>query len=81
MPRAGAGLPGNHCIWSLTKAEFCRIANQPTTWGSMDVNFWHLVFLDGCFRSDGVPYGRQNNHWEGYVSAEQVDWLQQDLRP
>jgi 3',5'-cyclic AMP phosphodiesterase CpdA len=72
--------PGNHCIWSLTKAEYCRITHQPTTWGSRDLGHWHLVFLDGCFRNDGVPYGRQNNYWtDAMVSTEQVTWLQNDL--
>src|SRR5690242_9722798 len=42
---AGSGLPfylvpGNHCIWSLNKEEYCRITGQPRTWNSVSLGGW-----------------------------------------
>jgi len=73
-------VPGNHCVWSLTKDEFCAITRQNSTWGALRRGGWRLIFLDGCFRADGVPYGARNNDWrDANVSAEQVQWLKDEL--
>lgn len=73
-------VPGNHCVWTLTKEEYCQITGQARTWGSALVSGWRLIFLDGCFRGDGVAYGRRNNDWkDAMVSTEQVDWLRCEL--
>ncbi len=76
--------PGNHCLWTLTREVYQRLAgpvtDQAATWGCLDLKGWHLVFLDGCFRGDGVPYGGRNNDWtDALVSEEQVRWLRADL--
>lgn len=73
-------VPGNHCLWTLTREQYHQISGQSRTWGSQDTGGWHLVFLDGCFRGDGVPYGCRNNVWtDALVSQEQVHWLAADL--
>ena len=73
-------VPGNHCVWSLTKQEYCAITGVDRTWRSATLGGWQLLFLDGCFRSDGVDYGRQNNDWkDALVSEEQVTWLRETL--
>ena len=76
--------PGNHCLWTLTRDVYQQITRpvtgQAATWGSLDLKGWHLIFLDGCFRGDGVPYGGRNNDWtDALVSDEQVRWLRADL--
>lgn len=73
-------VPGNHCIWTLTKQEYCQITRQPRTWSSVHRQGWQLLFLDGCFRSDDVSYGRRSNDWkDAKVSDEQVAWLEREL--
>ena len=85
MQMAAAGrpvylVPGNHCVWSLTKQEYCAITGVERTWRSAVLGGWQLLFLDGCFRSDGVDYGRRNNDWkDAMVSEEQVSWLRETL--
>lgn len=87
LARAGAPVrltPGNHCLWTLTRDMYQQITGPVTrdaaTWGSLEIKGWHLVFLDGCFRGDGVPYGGRNSDWtDARVSEEQVRWLPDDL--
>ncbi|HEX4416087.1 MAG TPA: metallophosphoesterase [Lacipirellulaceae bacterium] len=71
---------GNHCVYSLTKDEFLQGVERERTYYSFDRQGMHFVVLDGCFRSDGVPYGRKNSDWtDAKIPAEQIDWLQSDL--
>ena len=73
-------VPGNHCVWTLSKQEFCEISGQGTTWGKLELGGWRLLFLDGCFRYDGEAYGRRNSDWrEARISDEQVRWLEREL--
>lgn len=71
---------GNHCVFSLSKAEYLQIIGQKSSYYSFDHNGQHFVLLDACFRSDGVPYGRKNYRWtDSSISREELDWLQADL--
>jgi hypothetical protein len=72
---------GNHCVESLTKAEFLETVGQARTYYSFDHGGWHFVVLDGCFRHDGAPYGRKNSQWtDSNLPPDQVDWLRADLQ-
>lgn len=86
--KAFAALPGdkhcvlgNHCVASLTKDEFLEGVGQEKSYYSFDKGGMHFVVLDACYRSDGVPYGRNNFQWtDANLPAEQVAWLRDDLR-
>jgi len=77
---------GNHCVYTLTKAEFfAHTKAQPAPY-SFDVSFKrgdgavHFVILDACFKADGTPYARRNADWrDTNLPAAQVQWLADDL--
>ena len=72
---------GNHCVQTLTKDEFLGGVGQAKPHYSFDAEGFHFVVLDACFRADGQPYGRNNFTWtDANIPAEQVDWLQADLK-
>jgi alkaline phosphatase len=71
---------GNHCVWSLTKAQFLGHSGARKEFYSFDRGGFHLVILDGCFRPDGVAYGAKNSKWdESEIPLEQRQWLAADL--
>ncbi len=71
---------GNHCVHTLTKAEFLAGVGQEKSYYSFDRNGFHFVVLDSCFRSDGEPYGRQNFEWtDPNIPAAELEWLRADL--
>jgi len=72
---------GNHCIDTLTKEEFLEHSGAKAPHYSFDAGGFHFVVLDSCYRSDGVPYGRNNAEWtDANLPAGQVRWLEEDLR-
>lgn len=72
---------GNHCVDTLTKAEFLEGVEQTQSYYSFDRSEFHFVVLDACFRHDGVPYGRKNSKWsDANIPAEEVEWLRADLK-
>lgn len=72
---------GNHCVQTLTKAEFLGKIGREKSFGSFDVGDLHFVTLDACFRADGEAYGRNNFKWnDANLPADQLDWLKQDLK-
>jgi len=72
---------GNHCVQTLTKAEFLEGVGQAKSNYSFDSGGYHFVILDSCFRSDGTPYGRKNFVWtDANIPAEQIKWLKSDLQ-
>lgn len=72
---------GNHCVDTLTKAEFLDGVEQEQSYYSFDRGDFHFVVLDACFRSDGQPYGRKNSKWnDANIPAAELEWLQADLR-
>jgi predicted phosphohydrolase len=72
---------GNHCVHSLSKAEFLETAGQKKSYYSFDLGGYHFVVLDACFRGDGTPYGRKNFQWtDAAISAAEADWLRSDLK-
>jgi len=72
---------GNHCVDTLTKAEFLDGVEQKQSYYSFDRGDFHFVVLDACFRSDGEPYGRKNSKWnDANIPATEVEWLRADLK-
>jgi alkaline phosphatase len=71
---------GNHCVDTLTKAEFLGGVGQAESYYSFDARGFHFVVLDSCFRGDGIPYGRKNSAWDdANVPAAEMEWLRSDL--
>jgi alkaline phosphatase len=71
---------GNHCVSALTKPEFLEIVGQPSSYYSFDLNKFHFVILDACFRSDGAAYERNNFNWaDSCVPRAELEWLRKDL--
>lgn len=71
---------GNHCVDTLTKAEFLGSVEQPQSYYSFDRGGFHFVILDACFRSDGEPYQRKNFTWtDANLPPAEIEWLRADL--
>jgi alkaline phosphatase len=77
---------GNHCVDTLTKAEFAAETKARPAPYSVDVPFrgaegaLHVVALDACFNGAGAPYGRKNFDWrDSNIPDAQIDWLAADL--
>jgi 3',5'-cyclic AMP phosphodiesterase CpdA len=71
---------GNHCVDTLTKAEFLGGVGQKHSFYAFDAGGHHFVVLDACFRADGVPYQRKNFDWKDtFVPEWELDWLAEDL--
>ena len=71
---------GNHCVHTLTKAEFLEGVERNKSFYSFDDGGFHFVVLDACFRSDGKPYGRKNFQWtDPNIPAHELEWLKADL--
>lgn len=72
---------GNHCVDTLTKAEFLGGVEQEKSYYSFDRAGFHFVVLDACYRGDGQPYGRKNSKWnDANIPRAEVEWLQADLK-
>ncbi len=72
---------GNHCVDTLTKAEFLGGVGKRESFYSFDVGGFHFFVLDACFRKDSQPYGRKNSQWnDANIPAQELDWLQSDLK-
>lgn len=72
---------GNHCVDTLTKAEFLGEVGQDRSYYSFDKDGVHFIVLDSCFRTDGVAYGRKNFKWtDANVSAKELEWLAADVK-
>lgn len=72
---------GNHCVDTLTKAEFLDSVEQLQSYYSFDRGGFHFVILDACFRNDGEPYQRKNFTWtDANIPPAEMEWLQGDLQ-
>ncbi len=71
---------GNHCVQTLTKAEFLGAIEREASYYSFDRGGVHFIVLDACYRADGAPYGRNNFQWtDANLPLAELDWLKQDL--
>lgn len=71
---------GNHCVDTLTKAEFLGGIERERSFYSFDRGEFHFIVLDACFRGDGEPYGRKNFVWtDPNIPPQELEWLRGDL--
>ncbi len=71
---------GNHCVSTLTKAQFHAVTGGSKSYYSFNRGGFHFVVLDACFRADGVPYRANNFDWkDSEIPPEERDWLRADL--
>jgi len=72
---------GNHDVWRLTKREFLeRVGQDGVPYGSLDQRGIHCVFLDACYRSDGVEYAPGAFEWfDSEIPEQECAWLATDL--
>lgn len=71
---------GNHCVDTLTKAEFLGEVGQAASYYSFDQGGVHFVVLDACFRADGAAYQRRNFEWtDANLPPVELEWLRADL--
>lgn len=72
---------GNHCVATLTKAEFAaHSAASHTPHYSFDAGAFHFVILDACFTAKGEAYARGNFDWkDSNIPSDQLTWLREDL--
>ena len=72
---------GNHCVDTLTKAEFLAGVEREHSYYAFDRGGFRFVVLDSCFRSDGEPYGRRNFQWtDPNLPPAELEWLAADLK-
>jgi hypothetical protein len=71
---------GNHCVDTLTKAQFLGGVSQEKSYYSFDAKDHHCIVLDACFRADGKDYGAKNSSWDdANLAAAELKWLAADL--
>jgi predicted phosphodiesterase len=71
---------GNHCVWTLSKAQFLQHVGAASAHYSFDRSGVHFVVLDACYRADGTPYGDKNYEWtDTEIPPVQRQWLRNDL--
>ena len=72
---------GNHCVATLQKSEFLATVGKKRSYYSLQRCGVHLIFLDACFRSDGVAYGEGAFEWtDTEIPAAQREWLKKTLK-
>lgn len=72
---------GNHCLATLTKPEFLATVGQKRSYGTLRRNGVTLIFLDACFRADGVAYGDEPFDWKDTdIPPAQRHWLEKTLK-
>lgn len=71
---------GNHCVTTLTKAEFAAHTGLGEPHTHFDEGGVRFIILDACYREDGTPYGRKNFTWQdANIPAAELDWLKARL--
>lgn len=72
---------GNHCVATLTKAEFAAHTGAALSgYSAFEQNGVRFILLDACYREDGTAYGRNNAHWQDcHIPAQEISWLKDEL--
>lgn len=71
---------GNHCVGTLSKAEFARHTKSTGGHESFESAGVTFLILDSCFREDGTPYERKNFHWQdANVPPPELAWFEREL--
>jgi len=75
-------LLGNHDLDCISREDYAaKVGGEANDrYFSVDVEGWHLVFLDSCYSPDGTPYSKGNFFWEEAILPEhELKWLKNDL--
>ncbi len=68
---------GNHCVGTLTKAEFAQHTKATGGHESFEAAGVTFLILDACFREDGTPYERKNFNWQdSNLTPAELAWLE-----
>ena len=71
---------GNHCIQTLTKAQFLKEVGRETGHYFFDRAGLRFIVLDACHRKDGVSYDAGNFDWkDSDIPPDQHKWLERQL--
>lgn len=71
---------GNHCVATLKKSEFLATVGKKHAYYTVYRKGVTLIFLDACFRSDGVAYGEGEFSWKDTeIPPAQRTWLEKTL--
>lgn len=72
---------GNHCVATLTKAEFAAHTGAALSgYSAFELNGATFLLLDACFREDGTAYGRNNFHWkDSHIPQQEISWIKAEL--
>jgi alkaline phosphatase len=71
---------GNHCVGTLTKAEFAQHTGSTGGHDSFEVGGVTFLIPDACYREDGTPYERKNFNWQdANLPRHELAWLESEL--
>jgi alkaline phosphatase len=71
---------GNHCVQTLTKAQFLAEAGRERSHYAFDRGGYRHIILDACYRRDGVSYDAGNFDWKDTeIPPAQRGWLKLQL--
>ena len=71
---------GNHCIQTLTKAQFLAETGRESGHYSFDRAGLRFVILDACYRRDGMSYDAGNFDWKDTeIPRLERQWLKEQL--
>jgi alkaline phosphatase len=71
---------GNHCVGTLTKAEFAEHTKAAGGHAAFEAGGVTFLILDACYREDGTPYQRKNFNWQdSNLPAPELSWLESEL--
>jgi len=70
---------GNHDLYNLDKATIREILGLERTYYSFDVRGVHFVVLDVEFTEDGTDLAHTYTGVAGFLPAEELTWLRDDL--
>lgn len=71
---------GNHCIQTLTKAQFLNELGHERGHYAFDHAGMRFIILDACYRRDGVSYDAGNFDWkDSEIPVSQRTWLTNQL--
>jgi alkaline phosphatase len=71
---------GNHCVGTLTKAEFAQHTKGTGGHDSFEVGGVTFLIPDACYREDGTPYERKNFDWrDANLPKAELAWLESEL--
>lgn len=73
-------VPGNHCLQTLSRAQFIQTTRARPTPYAFSSKGWRFILLDACHRADLVAYNQGNFTWtDAEIPPAQQRWLKDEL--